>query len=103
MKATIHPKYFENCKVTCVCGNSFTTGSTKEEIHVEVCSKCHPFYTGEMKYMDTLGRVEKFQKKQKKAKEFKAKIIKRTQETKKQVRPDSLKAMINLAKKQASS
>ncbi len=60
MKAQIHPKWFKDCKVTCACGNTFTTGATTESIYIEVCSKCHPFYTGQMKYLDTAGRVEKF-------------------------------------------
>ena len=60
MKAEIHPKYFDKAKVTCACGNVFTTGSTKEEINVEICSTCHPFYTGLEKVLDTAGRVEKF-------------------------------------------
>jgi large subunit ribosomal protein L31 len=62
MKADIHPKY-EECHVTCGCGNKFTTRSTKKNISVEICSACHPFFTGKMKYVDTTGRVEKFQKK----------------------------------------
>ncbi len=65
MKSDIHPKWFTDCKVTCACGNVFITGSTKQEIKVDICAKCHPFFTGEMKFVDTLGRVEKFQKKQK--------------------------------------
>lgn len=64
MKAKIHPKYYNNCQVTCACGNTFKTGSTKPELKVEVCGSCHPFFTGEMKYVDTLGRVEKFKQKQ---------------------------------------
>ncbi|MFA6492931.1 MAG: 50S ribosomal protein L31 [Patescibacteria group bacterium] len=63
MKKDIHPKYFENTKVTCSCGNSFEVGSTVPEIHVEVCSACHPFYTGTAKFIDTAGRVDKFQEK----------------------------------------
>ena len=65
MKANIHPQYYPEAQVVCACGNMFTVGSTKPTIHIEICYKCHPFYTGEMKYVDTLGRVEKFQKKQK--------------------------------------
>lgn len=65
MKAKIHPKYYPNAKVTCACGNTFTTGSTLPEIKVEICSACHPFFTGEMKYVDTQGRVERFQNKMK--------------------------------------
>lgn len=64
MKQDIHPKWYPNAKVSCVCGNAFTVGSTKEEIRVDICSACHPFYTGQQKFVDTLGRVEKFQKKQ---------------------------------------
>lgn len=62
MKKGIHPEYKET-KVTCGCGNVFETRSTKKNITVEICSACHPFFTGKMKYLDTAGRVEKFQKK----------------------------------------
>jgi len=62
MKEGIHPKY-EEATVTCGCGNVFTTRSTKKIISVEICSACHPFFTGKMKFIDTTGRVEKFQKK----------------------------------------
>jgi len=62
MKEGIHPEYVE-CKVTCGCGNSFVTRATVAELAVEVCSNCHPFYTGQQRYVDTAGRVEKFQKK----------------------------------------
>ena len=60
MKQKIHPQYHD-CEVTCACGNKFTTGSTLKEIRVELCNKCHPFYTGKQKLVDTAGRVEKFQ------------------------------------------
>lgn len=69
MKANVHPQYYDNCVVTCACGNTFTTGSTKPTIRVEICAKCHPFFTGQQKFVDTLGRVEKFQQKQKQAAE----------------------------------
>src|SRR5437879_6063651 len=62
MKEGIHPEYVEST-VTCGCGNKFTTRSTRKNITVEICSACHPFFTGKMKYVDTTGRVEKFQKK----------------------------------------
>jgi large subunit ribosomal protein L31 len=62
MKQGIHPKY-EEVTVKCACGNEFTTRSTRDKLHVEVCSVCHPFYTGKQKLMDTAGRVEKFNKK----------------------------------------
>ncbi len=67
MKPKIHPEYVE-CKVTCGCGNTFQTRTTRREIHIEVCSACHPFYTGKQKFMDTAGRIEKFNKKYKKDK-----------------------------------
>jgi large subunit ribosomal protein L31 len=59
MKAEIHPKYVE-CVVTCGCGSTFTTRATKPKIAVEICSACHPFYTGKQKFVDAAGRVEKF-------------------------------------------
>jgi len=62
MKTNIHPKY-ELCEVTCACGNTFQTRSVKPSIKVEICSNCHPFFTGKQRYTDTAGRVEKFQKK----------------------------------------
>lgn len=62
MKKKIHPEYFETT-VTCGCGNTFTTGSTRKELKVDICSACHPFYTGKLKYVDTAGRIEKFQTK----------------------------------------
>ena len=65
MKAKIHPKYYDEAKVTCLCGNTFTAGSTKQEIRVEICGKCHPFYTGEQRIVDSLGRVERFKKRYK--------------------------------------
>lgn len=60
MKADTHPTYYPKANVTCACGNVFTLGSTKEDIHVEICSSCHPFYTGTEKMLDTAGRAEKF-------------------------------------------
>lgn len=62
MKKEIHPKYHSEAKVKCACGNSFTVGSTVPEINIEICSKCHPFYTGKDKIIDTAGRVERFKK-----------------------------------------
>jgi len=75
MKKDIHPKYYPEAKVRCACGNSFTVGATKPEIHVEICYKCHPFYTGEEKLIDTAGRVEKFRTRRAKASAPKAKKI----------------------------
>jgi large subunit ribosomal protein L31 len=62
MKKGIHPEYVE-CTVTCACGNTFVTRSTRKEIRVEICSRCHPFFTGKQKFVDSAGRVEKFRKK----------------------------------------
>jgi len=62
MKEGIHPNY-QQAVVKCACGETFTTGSTKSSLHVEICSKCHPFFTGKQKLVDTGGRVEKFKKK----------------------------------------
>ena len=64
MKKDIHPKY-EETTVTCVCGNKFKTKSTATDIHVEICSKCHPFYTGKQVFVDTAGRIERFNQKYK--------------------------------------
>ena len=64
MKKGIHPEYKE-ATVTCACGNTFKTGSVKEDLRVEVCSECHPFFTGRQKFTDTGGRIEKFNKKYK--------------------------------------
>lgn len=69
MKDTIHPQVYTDCTVTCVCGNKFTTTSTKKSISVEICSNCHPFYTGQQKFVDTEGRIDKFAKKVKLAQE----------------------------------
>ncbi|MFA5828266.1 MAG: 50S ribosomal protein L31 [Candidatus Shapirobacteria bacterium] len=63
MKQGIHPKYFADCQVSCACGNKFTTGSTLEKIEVDVCSKCHPFFTGQQKFVDVKGRIDKFNQK----------------------------------------
>lgn len=64
MKANIHPQFFPTAKVSCACGHTFVTGSTRSELHTEICSNCHPFYTGKQKLIDTAGRVDKFKQKQ---------------------------------------
>ncbi len=108
MKANIHPQYFKDAKVTCVCGHSFTTGSTQDAIRVDICSKCHPLFTGSQKFVDTLGRVEKFQQRSEKSKEkmavkqqvLQARALKHTE-----VKTDkpSLKDLLMQARKQAAS
>ncbi len=94
MKKDIHPEYYSDSKVTCACGNTFTVGSTLKAINTEMCSACHPFYSGKQKLVDTARRVDKFQKrvaaqegsaatrKGKKVKKEKLKIIKETKKAK---------------------
>ncbi|MDQ5901181.1 MAG: large subunit ribosomal protein [Patescibacteria group bacterium] len=95
MKASVHPQYFDQAQVICVCGNKFNVGSTKEIIHIELCNKCHPFYTGEQKFVDSASRIQKFQKKQKTAEEFKATVVIKTEEKRKsQEAPKSLRDML---------
>lgn len=71
MKKNIHPKYYTKAKATCDCGATFEVGSTKPELHVEICSACHPFYTGTQKLVDTAGRVDRFKARLAKAKKLK--------------------------------
>lgn len=104
MKKNIHPQWYPNAKITCTCGNSFIAGSTKPEIQVELCSACHPFFTGEMKFVDTQGRVERFQTKQKSAKSLtyikkrdKKRLLKKLEEEKDKKRPKTLKEMLGKA------
>lgn len=108
MKANIHPTWFPGAQVTCACGNTFTVGSTKSAISVEICAKCHPFFTGEMRFVDTLGRVEKFQRKQAATSGGKAvskkmkKVLKKKQEEEEEARrPKSLKEMLDKVKTKA--
>jgi large subunit ribosomal protein L31 len=75
MKDQLHPQYFPQAKVVCACGNTFTTGSTKSEVHVEICSNCHPFYTGKQNLIDTAGTIDRFKKKTSKSAEIKSKRI----------------------------
>lgn len=71
MKQNIHPKYYSNAKIKCACGAEFVVGSTEEEIRVEICSMCHPFFTGKEKLIDTAGRVDKFRSRVEAAKKYK--------------------------------
>jgi large subunit ribosomal protein L31 len=99
MKIDIHPTWYPNAKVTCACGASFVMGAAVPEFKVEICSACHPFYTGQMKYIDTAGRVEAFKTKQSQANTKKvSKKIKRELKKQKELqeelaRPDSLEAL----------
>lgn len=97
MKTGIHPTYYPKAKVTCSCGVSFEVGATVESIHVEVCSACHPFYTGKQNLIDTAGRVDKFKQRTEKAAELKAKQSVKTKKsdkaTQKPSETEKLKAM----------
>ncbi len=96
MKVAIHPKWYKDAKVTCACGNTFTADAVMESIYVEVCSVCHPFYTGQMKYLDAAGRVEAFKSKlsqasKKVVKKSDKRKIKQEKRIKEEMnRPDSL-------------
>ncbi|MFH1789866.1 MAG: 50S ribosomal protein L31 [bacterium] len=105
MKKDIHPKYNQDCKVSCACGRTFTTGSTVTEIRVELCNQCHPFYTGKQKFVDTARRVEKFEQRAEKknaiAIERKGKKVKKAAvAAKKEV--DEKKAAKSVSKKKPS-
>ena len=89
MKAKIHPQWYPNAKVTCACGNTFTVGATVDHIEVEVCSNCHPFYTGQMKYLDTAGRVDAFKERMKKVqKDVMSKTAKRQMKKEKKIQKE---------------
>jgi large subunit ribosomal protein L31 len=83
MKKDIHPKYFSEAKIICACGNVITTGSVKEEMKVEVCSACHPFYTGKKRLVDSTGRVDRFKKRMEKSEQLLADKIERAEKKKK--------------------
>lgn len=70
MKKGIHPKFYTDAKVICACGNTFITGATKKEIRTDVCSACHPFFTGEQRIVDTAGQVERFMRRVERAQEM---------------------------------
>lgn len=96
MKKNIHPTYYHDAVVTCACGNTFVTGSTKKDIRVETCAACHPFFTGQQKFLDIQGRVEKFQAKQKAGSTY----VRKQRQTKEQDEaPKTLKDMLKEAKK----
>lgn len=95
MKTDIHPTYFPQAKITCACGNTFTTGATVPEIKLEVCSSCHPFFTGKEKLVDTEGRVERFERRMaaKSAPKVKKEAATRTE------KPTTLKDMLQAVRK----
>src|SRR5438105_3954501 len=100
MQTKIHPKWYDT-KVTCACGNTFTIGATVPEIHVDVCSVCHPYYTGQMKFIDTAGRVDAFKTRMQKAatvkvsKTEKRKLKREKKLKEEQDRPESLAVLRN--------
>ncbi len=97
MKQGIHPQIFEDTQVVCSCGKSFTTRSTKKSINVEVCSSCHPYFTGEHRFIDTKGRVEEFQKKQEIARQMRhtSSSKKKRSKSSDENTPKTLKELLN--------
>mgnify|MGYP003605036542 CR=1 FL=1 len=89
MKAKIHPKYYPQARIICACGNTFTVGSTSPELKVDICSACHPFYTGEQRIVDTAGQVDRFMKR-----------LERTADTVEQIKSqqDALKRSVQQAR-----
>ncbi|PIT88325.1 MAG: 50S ribosomal protein L31 [Candidatus Magasanikbacteria bacterium CG10_big_fil_rev_8_21_14_0_10_36_32] len=102
MKKDIHPEFHTDCKVTCACGNTFTTGSTMKEIRIELCNQCHPFYTGKQKFVDSARRVEKFQERaEKQAALLKTVKTKKTAKTEGVETPEKTKKTAKKAVKKA--
>jgi len=99
MKGKIHPTYYDDCQATCTCGNNFITGSTVKEIKVEICSDCHPFYTGQSKYIDTEGVIDKFERQRKAASTSKRLGKKKKRRVKNKIKTQKLQAAKKLAKK----
>jgi len=96
MKKNIHPTYYPDCKITCACGNTFVTGSTLPEIKIEVCSACHPFYTGKQKLVDTARRVEKFEEKKAKSAKLTDRKGKKAKRAKKSAKRSSKEVVVKM-------
>jgi large subunit ribosomal protein L31 len=95
MKTGVHPQYYKDAQVVCVCGNRFTVGSTQQNIQVELCYKCHPFYTGEQKFIDTRSTIKRFEEARKKAASYQAtQKVKVEEKKKKDEAPKSLREML---------
>lgn len=94
MKTNIHPTYFSDVQVVCSCGHSFKTGSTKNQITVEVCYKCHPFFTGEQRFVDAKGRVERFEKKKEQAKVYQQTVKAKKTQNKQEKEVKTLKELL---------
>lgn len=108
MKKAIHPVWYNDAKVTCVCGNTFTTGSTQPVIRVEICSNCHPFFTGQQKLVDTQGQVDKFTRRititqSKQAERTKIMEFRASKQKVERADKPSLKELLLQARKKASS
>lgn len=89
-KDGVHPQYNKDAKITCSCGHIIMVGSTKKELHTELCSACHPFYTGQQKLVDTAGRVDKFRNKQEAAKKAKEAAAKKTPKKRRKTMEDKV-------------
>lgn len=101
MKQDIHPTYYPTAKIKCACGHVFNVGATKETMSVEICSHCHPFYTGTEKLLDIAGRVEKFRTRQEKAKV--AKVSKKVAKPKANISGDAKKVKAKISKRKATA
>ena len=100
MKAQIHPQYFDDAQVVCSCGNKFIVGSTKQNIHVELCDNCHPFYTGQARFVDNASRIERFKMKQDAAsKVVTAKKKKQDEKQQEEGQPQTLREMLQAIKR----
>jgi len=99
MKAAIHPQYFQTTVTCASCGTKFTIGSTQEKIHIELCSHCHPFYTGEERFVDTASKIDKFNKSRDLASKIKASMVaKKEEKLKKDSAPKTLAEMLAATK-----
>lgn len=97
MKANVHPQYYPEARIICACGTTYAIGSTREELHVQLCANCHPFYTGQQRFVDTASLIDRFEKKRKEAKPQKVKASKEEQEDK---QPKTLKEMLMAIKRE---
>lgn len=95
MKSNIHPQYYDQAQVVCVCGNRFNVGSTQQNIQVELCYNCHPFYTGEERFVDKGSVIDRFQKKREQAQQYQATQKKKVEDkVKKSEAPKTLREML---------
>src|SRR5512139_2330881 len=94
MRKDIHPKYYPNAQVTCSCGNTWTTGSTQPILRTDLCSKCHPFFTGEQRIVDTAGQVDRFMRRLDRFSTHQADVVKRQQELQKKLEQRFLKQQL---------